>query len=125
MTVSKEQSLDHKSAAIVSKAVCRAADSWDITNEQLKDILGVSGSTISRLKRSQFFLNKASKEWELALLFLRAFRGLDAYMGGHTGNEKSWLAAHNDALNGIPIELMQTVEGLANVVQYIDCVRGR
>ena len=123
--LSKEQKLDNEKAAIVTKAVCNAANFWNISNLQLKEIIGLSPSSISRLRRNQYFLAKNTKEWELALLFLRAYRGLDAYMGGHLENEKSWLNAENTALNGVPIELIQTIEGLASVVQYIDCVRGR
>ena len=107
------------------RAVCRAADYWEINNQQLSGILGLSGATISRLKRSQNFLNHATKEWELALLFLRAYRGLDAYMGGHMENEKSWLNADNSALNGVPMKLLETIDGLTGVVHYIDCIRGR
>lgn len=123
--LSREHASNHEKDAIISKAVCRAAEFWEINNHQLGDILGISGSTVSRLKRNQYLLNQNSKEWELAVLFLRVYRGLDAYMGGHSENEKSWLNAPNTALNGVPIELMQGIQGLASVVQYIDCVRGR
>ena len=122
---SKEHVADSEKSAVISKAVCRAAELWDISNQQLTGILGLSPASVSRLRRKQFSLSKNTKEWELALLFLRAYRGLDAYMGGHYENEKSWLNAPNTALNGTPIELIQSIEGLAHVVQYIDCVRGR
>jgi|CXWL01.1.fsa_nt_gi hypothetical protein len=121
----KKQASDDERAAIISKAICRAADSWEINNQELGKILGLSSSSVSRLRNNQFFISKGTKGWELALLFLRAYRGLDAYMGGHLENERAWLAARNTALNGMPIDLIQTVEGLAGVVQYIDCVRGR
>jgi len=120
-----EPTPDNEKTAIISKAVCRAADFWGINNQQLCGILGLSNSSVSRLRRNQFFISKNSKEWELAVLFLRVYRGLDAYMGGHLDNEKSWLNASNAALSGTPIKLMQTVEGLANLVQYVDCIRGR
>lgn len=122
---SKALSSENGRAEIVSKAVCKAADFWEINNQLLAEVLGLSNPTISRLRRKQYVLSKSGKEWELAMLFLRAFRGLDAYMGGDVENEKIWIHAPNDALNGIPIDLMRSVEGLAHVVQYIDCVRGR
>lgn len=123
--VRDSQDSENQKAAIITKAVRNAADLWGLNNNQLGRILGLSDSSISRLKRNQYFLNPNNKEWELALLFLRIFRGLDAYMGGHVENEKNWLLAENQTLTGIPLELMQTIEGLSNVVQYIDCVRGR
>ncbi|MBW7876696.1 MAG: DUF2384 domain-containing protein [Candidatus Cloacimonetes bacterium] len=65
-----------------------------------------------------------SKAWQLAVILLRVYRGLDAYMGGHKENVKLWLVAKNDALGGVPVELMGTVEGLVGVVQYLDAMRG-
>jgi hypothetical protein len=123
---SKDKISNNEKAEIISKAVCRVADFWKITNQQLSKILGLSGSSISRLRNKQFFISEdRGKEWELALLFIRAYRGLDAYMGGHKENEIAWLSAQNTALGGKPIELMQNIQGLTYIVQYIDCVRGR
>lgn len=114
-----------KEKKVVTKALKNAADLWDISNKQLGKLTGLSEATVSRLKNGQYLLKYNSKEWELALIFLRVFRGLDAYMGGHMENEKAWLKADNTALGGIPIELIQHVEGLANVVQYVDYMRGQ
>jgi hypothetical protein len=110
---------------VVTKALKKSADYWEISNKHLGEILGLSEASISRLKNGNYDLDYNSKQWQLALLFLRAFRGLDAYMGGNSENEKLWLAAHNDALGGAPFELMKNVEGLSNIVQYIDCMRGQ
>lgn len=114
-----------KQAKVLTKALRNAADYWKINNKQLGKIVGLSEATISRLKDDHYQLKQGSKEWELALLFLRVFRGLDAFMGGHKENEKAWLAATNIALGGVPLLLMQQVEGLASVVQYIDAMRGQ
>jgi Protein of unknown function (DUF2384) len=110
--------------AVLSKALMRAAQLWDISNKQLSEICGLSEATISRLKNGQYTLDKNQKAWQIAILFLRIFRGLDAYMGGNIDNQKAWLNAHNSALGGAPIELMCDIEGLASVVQYLDYVRG-
>ena len=61
----------------------------------------------------------------LALLFLRAYRGLDALVGGHDERARAWLHAHNDHLRGIPAQRIRGVEGLVDVVQYLDAMRGR
>lgn len=109
---------------VITKAVRCAADYWELNNRQLAGILGLSEASVSRLKNDRFHLNEDTKNWQLAMLFLRGFRGLDAYMGGHIDNQRKWLNADNTALNGVPLMLMQEVEGLANVVQYIDYMRG-
>ena len=119
------QSAQKKQELVVSKALKNAADYWGISNKHLGRIIGLSEATVSRLKNGRYQLAHDSKEWQLALIFLRIFRGLDAYMGGHVENEKAWLNANNAALGGVPIALMQHVEGLTGVVQYVDFMRGQ
>jgi hypothetical protein len=58
-------------------------------------------------------------------LFLRVYRSLDALVGGDDDKAREWLHAQNDHLRGIPAERMRTVEGLVDVVQYLDAMRGR
>ena len=110
---------------ILTKALKNAADYWGISNKHLGDVLGLSEASVSRLKNGQYVIDRNSKPWQLAVLFLRAFRGLNAYMGGNIENEKRWLKANNHVLGGVPVELMRNVEGLANVVQYVDYIRGQ
>lgn len=115
----------HQEDIILTKALKNAADYWQITNKQLGEIIGLSEATVSRLKNGQYYLDHQSKQWQLAIVFLRIFRGLDSYMGGNAENERLWLKSENIALGGIPLELMRHIEGLANVVQYIDYMRGQ
>jgi hypothetical protein len=90
----------------------------------LAAVLGSSEASVSRLQHARD-LAPASKEGELALLFLRAYRSLDALVGGDDDKARKWLHAENDHLRGIPAERMRTVEGLVDVVQYLDAMRGR
>ena len=70
-------------------------------------------------------IDPASKEGELALLFLRLYRSLDALVGGDDGRARAWLTAQNDHLGGVPAERLTSVQGLVDVVQYLDAMRGR
>jgi hypothetical protein len=110
---------------VVSKALARAVDYWGISNKQLGDYCGLSEATVSRLKHGNYTLSYASKPWQLGVMVLRIFRGLDAYMGGHKENERAWLSAYNHALGGVPLALMANPEGLTHVVQYVDYMRGQ
>ena len=65
-----------------------------------------------------------SKQGELGLLFLRLFRSLDALMGGDEGKSRAWLRAENSHLGGVPAERIRRVEGLVDVIQYLDAMRG-
>ena len=90
----------------------------------LATIIGSSEASISRLQRDRG-LDPDTKEGELALLFLRVYRSLDALMGGDDAKSRAWLHAQNDHLGGVPAERIRTVEGLVDVLQYLDAMRGR
>jgi len=58
-------------------------------------------------------------------MLVRLFRALDAIVGGDETVAKAWLANVNTALGDAPINLIQSVSGLVNVVQYLDSRRAR
>lgn len=113
-------------APVLAKAALSAAKRLDLRNKQLAAIIGTSEAFVSRLKTaSGRGLDPNRKEGELALLFLRLYRSLDTLVGGDDDKARAWLHAHNDHVRGIPAERIQTVEGLIDVVQYLDAMRGR
>ena len=109
---------------VVAAAVLAAAERLGLRNKHLAAVLGTSEASVSRLHTGRG-LDPESKEGELALLFLRLFRSLDALVGGDESNARAWLHAHNDHLRGVPAQRIRTVEGLVDVVQYLDAMRGR
>jgi hypothetical protein len=110
--------------SVLARAVLSAADRLGVRNKYLAAVLGSSEASISRLQHARS-LKVESKEGELALLFLRVYRSLDALVGGDDAKARLWLHADNDHLRGVPAERMRTVEGLVDVVQYLDAMRGR
>jgi len=112
-------------SVVVSKAVARAAELLGLTNAALARTIGVSEATASRLRAGSFALDPGSKPYELALLLVRLFRGLDAVVAGDEASLRSWMAAKNIALGGVPRELVQNVTGLVAAVDYVDAVRAR
>lgn len=110
-------------AAVLSKAVARAAERLGISRALLARVLGVSPATITRLYAGDYRLEQSRKEWEFALLFVRAFRSLDSIVG-EEATARKWLNSENRGLNGRPIELIANTEGLVRVVHYLDASRG-
>jgi hypothetical protein len=110
--------------AVLAKAVLNAAGRLELRQRQIATILGASEASISRLTRGRG-IDPASKEGELALLFLRLYRSLDTLVGGDDARARAWLEAKNDHLGGVPVERIATVQGLLDVVQYLDAMRGR
>ena len=110
-------------AAVLSKAVARAAERLDVSKSLLAKVLGVSPPTITRLYSGNYLLDQNRKEWDFALLFVRVFRSLDSIVGDESTARK-WLNSENRGLNARPIELIRNTEGLVRVVQYLDASRG-
>lgn len=110
-------------AAVLSKAVVRAADLLGMTQKQFGSVIGLSEASASRLVAGKFQLSpNRPKEWQLALLFIRLFRSLDAIWGHEA---RRWMHAPNTALGAIPVELATQIAGLVRIVDYLDAARGR
>lgn len=121
--ISAQTSPTPEAAAVLSKAAARAAERLGLPRSLLAQVLGVSPATVTRLYAGTYALDQGRKEWELALLFVRAFRSLDSIVGDEATARK-WLNSANLGLNGRPIDLIRETEGLVRVVQYLDASRG-
>ena len=62
---------------------------------------------------------------ELAMMFLRVYRGLFALVGGDREAMRRWVTGPNAGTGGVPVEQMKSVEGLARVLRYVDAMRGK
>jgi len=112
-------------ATVVSKALLRAAEVLGLSSTELAGIIGTSESTLSRVRnRKRGPIPLGTKEGELALLFLRVFRSLDALVGGNAAHAKAWLRAENHHVGGVPLRRMKKIEGLVDVAEYLDAMRG-
>ncbi|MEE9426534.1 MAG: MbcA/ParS/Xre antitoxin family protein [Paracoccaceae bacterium] len=107
--------------AILSKAGFRAAKALGLSQKTLGDVIGVSSATVSRMKDGGFALN--GKPFELASYLIRIYRSLDAIVGGDRAAMKSWMAANNRDLRGVPKGLVVNSAGLINVMNYLDAQR--
>lgn len=110
-------------AAVLTKATLKAAAKLGLTNKLLATVIGVSEATISRMGSGGYTLQRGQKPFELAVLFVRLYRSLDAIVGGDDAVAGSWLKNRNTVLDAEPLALIQTVPGLMNVIQYLDARR--
>ena len=108
---------------VITKATIRAAERLGIKNNVLARIVGLSEPTVSRMRKGEYALEPGQKPFELATLFIRFYRSLDAIVGGDDSVAAAWLKNENKAFDATPIELIQTVAGLSNVIAYIDSRR--
>lgn len=110
-------------AAVLTRAVSRAAELLGLAQKDLARVLGLSPATVSRLPHRP--LDPRSKEGELGILFVRLYRSLDALLGGDAEACRRWLHAENAHLGGVPAERIHTVTGLVHVLEYLDAMRGK
>ena len=113
------------SRVVLSRATVRAARFLAVPQADLAEVIGVSDATLSRLANGQKYLEPGSKPWQLAALFVRLFRSLDAIVGSDDAAAQAWLRGDNAALGGVPLTLIREPAGLVRTVDYLDAARAR
>ena len=108
---------------VLATALLRAASLLGMPQQTLARVVGVSEATLWRVASGQRSIDPVSKEGELALLLVRLYRSLDALVGGNDRQRVEWMGAFNRALNGRPVDVIRTTEGLARAVSYVDAAR--
>ena len=115
--------IETERAAVVTKAVLRAAEALGLTARRLAQVIGTSEPTVSRMRAGGYQLDPASKAYELSVLLIRVFRSLDAIAGGDAVVVRQWLCHDNSALGGKPIDRLASIAGLMDVLAYLDARR--
>ena len=109
-----------RTAAAVSKAALRASEYLGLKQKEFAQIVGISPTKVSHLWAADYRLNPSIKsEWENSILFIRLFTSLDAILGEKEA-ARTWLRGENTALGDSPFNLIQSIEGLVHVVNYVD-----
>ena len=111
-----------REAVVLTKATMRASERLGLSQKVLSNVIGVSETVVSRMKNGEHTIARG-KSFELAALFVRLYRSLDAIVGGDEAAARKWMKSNNLALPGAPIDLIQKVYGLTHVIQYLDSRR--
>lgn len=105
---------------LLAKALFNAADAMGVAKADVSKIVGRDRTGITRDG-----IDPQSKAGELALMFVRVYRGLYALVGGDRDNMRHWLTTDNEYFGQAPLQAMKTCEGLVRVVMYLDAIRGK
>ncbi len=119
----KPNPVEAAESMVLTKAALRAAERLQIPATVLAPIIGQSEATISRMRSGRHFLEPGSKPFEIALLFVRLFRALDAITGGDDKVSAAWLRNLNLTLGEAPLNKMRSLSGLIDVLAYLDARR--
>lgn len=123
MAITLDRQDTDRNREILAKASVRAAKRLKMRNVELAQVLGVSEATISNIDRRGQPLPNDAKKLEIATLFIRLYRSLDAIVGGDDDVATTWLRNSNAALNARPIDAIKSLTGLYDVVAYLDARR--
>lgn len=110
-------------SAVLTKATLRAGERLGLAGNALGAIIGLSEASLSRMRAGRLALEPGTKPYELALLFVRLFRSLDAITGGDETVAQAWLSNENMALGGKPAIKIRTISGLMDTLAYLDARR--
>jgi uncharacterized protein (DUF2384 family) len=121
--MSAVQNAELKKTQVVAKALINVKEELSLSSETIGRIIGADASTVSRINKNKDM--QENKSFEAALLLIRIYRSLYAMLGGSQRAMHHWLNTGNRDFNGkSPIELMKSLVGLVEVVQYLDAMRG-
>lgn len=109
---------------VLTQAVAEAARRLGVGTAVLGSVIGISQSSASRLLGGKYFLRESDKEWELAALFVRLYRGLASIVGNSDELARLWLESANAAFGGRePLAVIRRVDGLVHACEYVDAHR--
>lgn len=109
---------------VLAKATVRASQLLGLSGAALGRTIGLSEPSVSRIVKGDKPIEPASKEGELALLLVRVYRSIDALVGTDDQKRQTWMNTHHKVLGGVPLKLVQRVEGLVATLHYLDGMRG-
>lgn len=112
--------LKQLSPALLTKAVCRAVDQLDLT-ENLSSLLRMSSQDIVQLRAGERVLDPQREEWQSALQVVGLFRTIVEVLGS-VERARAWLGTPNETLGGRPLDLLGTPDA-ERVHRYLNSVR--
>lgn len=110
---------DVAAAGVLTRAVGNAATALGLSRRELGQVIGRDRTSISR------GIDPHSKPGELALLLVRCYRDLAVLVGQDREAMRHWFATGNRHTGGVPREQVMTVQGLVQVTEYLDAMRGK
>ena len=126
-TVTREMSIWMNSAStatVLAEAVLKTADLLGLSNTQLATVIGLDLKSMNQIEFSAV-LEPASAQGEAGLLLIRLYQSLSTLTGGDSEWIDYFMNAFNTATDGIPIQQIQTREGLEKVLMVVEALNNR
>ena len=109
---------------VLAEAVLKTANLLGLSNTQLAAVMGLDIMSMKQIEFSAV-LEPTSAHGEAGILLIRYYQSLSAL----TGDDSEWIDyfmnAFNTATDGIPIQQIQTREGLEKVLMVVEALNNR
>lgn len=102
-------------ATVLAEAVLKTADLLGLSQTQLAAVMGLDLASMNQIEFSAV-LEPASPQGEYGLLLIRLYQSLSTLTGGDSEWIDYFMNAFNNATDGVPIQQIQTREGLEKVL---------
>ena len=111
-------------ASVLAEAILNTADLLGLSQTQLATVMGLDLASINTLEFSAV-LEPASPQGEYGLLLIRLYQSLSTLTGGDSEWIDYFMNAFNTATDGVPIQQIQTREGLEKVLMVVEALNNR
>ena len=109
---------------VLAEAVLKTANLLGLGNTQLATVMGLDRASINTLEFSAVF-EPASAHGETGLLLIRLYQSLSTLTGGDSEWIDYFMNAFNTATDGVPIQQIQTREGLEKALTVTEALNNR
>ena len=111
-------------ASVLAEAILNTADLLGLSQTQLATVMGLDLASINTLEFSAV-LEPTSAHGEAGILLIRLYQSLSTLTGGDSEWIDYFMNAFNTATDGIPIQQIQTREGLEKVLMVVEALNNR
>ena len=109
---------------VLAEAVLKTANLLGLSNTQLTAVVGLDLASMNQIELSAV-LEPTSAHGEAGLLLIRLYQNLSSLTGGDSEWIDYFMNAFNTATDGVPIQQIQTREGLEKVLMVVEALNNR
>ena len=111
-------------ATVLAEAVLKTANLLGLSQTQLAAVMGLDLASIN-IPEFSAVLEPTSAHSEAGSLLIRLYQSLSALTGGDSEWIDYFMNAFNTATDGVPIQQIQTREGLEKVLMVVEALNNR
>ena len=106
---------------VLAEAVLKTANLLSLCNTQLAAVMGLDLTSMNQIEFSAV-LEPTSAHGEAGLLLIRLYQNLSSLTGGDSEWIDYFMNAFNTTTDGVPIQQIQTREGLEKVLTVVEAL---